>query len=345
MNREKEPKVYKSCLLGCGGRAKGHADAYRHVTKGKLEAVCDKDEERLYPFADQYAIPRRYTDLREMLETEEPALLHVVTQPTQRVEFFEAAAACELPAMLVEKPLALDAEDFNAIAEMAEGLKTRVCVNHQLRFHPKLLELLDVVRSGAIGDVLLIDGSARLGLAGQGTHILNLVFAFADARPAEVLGQVSGGETWLGGNHPCPDMALGDIRFEGGVRGIFACGHNGPPASDDDRANFHKRIAVHGTRGFVHWKMESWELYTPESGYQSGQKSYRAEDILGQAAMTDAIFEWLADDSTPHPNRLDVSLAESNTVLGLYRSGLDAAPVQLPFTPAGIVLQELRQRL
>ena len=60
--------MFKSCCLGCGPRAKGHAAAYQHVTKATLEAVCDMNEERLGAFADEFAIPRRYTDVREMLE-------------------------------------------------------------------------------------------------------------------------------------------------------------------------------------------------------------------------------------------------------------------------------------
>ena len=61
--------------------------------------------------------------------------------------------------------------------------------------------------------------------------------------------------------------------------------------------------------------------------------------------MTDAIFEWLEDDAKPHANRLDVSLAESNTVLGLYKSALDGAPVDLPFIPEGSLIGDLKARL
>ena len=78
--------MFKSCLLGCGGRARGHAAAYEHVTKSRLEAVCDVNEERLHPFVEQWKVPRAYTDLHEMLETEKPDLLHVVTQPQLRFE-------------------------------------------------------------------------------------------------------------------------------------------------------------------------------------------------------------------------------------------------------------------
>ena len=338
--------MYKSCCLGCGGRARGHADAYRFVKKSRLEAVCDMNTERLHPFAEKWGVPRSYTDLHEMLETEKPDLLHIVTQPQLRVELLTAASEHGVPAVLVEKPLCLDAEDFNAIKALGETTKTRICVNHQLRCHPKTLELLGLVRSGAIGDIRLVDGSARLGQAGQGTHILNLVLAYAGGRPNRVLAQVSGGTKWMPGNHPCPDMSVAELEFDNGVRGLFSCGQNAPlTTSNPEHDHYHKRIAVYGTRGFVHWKMESWELYTPEQGYQSGEKSYRDEDVLGQAAMTDAIFEWLDDDAKPHPNRLEVSLAESNTVLGLYKSALDGAPVALPFVPEGSLLERLRERL
>ena len=337
--------MYKSCCLGCGPRARGHLEAYRHVKLSRLEAVCDADAERLGSLADAFGVPRRYADLREMLDKEKPDLLHVVVQPTHRVEFLELAAECELPAMLIEKPLALDAEDYNAIAALSQGLSTRVCVNHQLRFHPKVLELLAIVRAGEIGEVRLLDGSARYPLAGQGTHVLNLMFAFAgDGRPARVFGQVSG-YTCPIPHHPCPDAAVGEMVFAGGAHAMLASGRNAPVVHDPKLDWMHKRLAVYGTRGFIHWTMNSWELYTPDRGYQSGRKDYAAEDVLAQAAMTDAIFEWLADPARPHPNRLEVSLAESNTVLGMYKSALDRAVVTLPFGPEGSYLRAFAEQL
>lgn len=337
--------MYRSCCLGCGPRARGHADAYRFVKKARLEAVCDLNAERREKFADEFNVPRRYGDVRAMLEEEKPHLLHVVTQPEQRLEFFELAEEFGVPALLVEKPLCLDAADFNAIAAFGEKARTRVIVNHQLRYHPKTLELMEIVRGGEIGEVRLVDGSARLPLAGQGTHVLNLMFAYAgDRRPARIFGQASGGRFWIP-HHPCPDSAVGEMVFDGGIHGLLACGDNAPVVHDPNVSWMHKRVAVYGTKGFVHWTMNSWELFTPVRGYQRGEKEYRAEDVLGQAAMTDAIFEWLDDPSRPHHNRLEVSLAESNTVLGLYQSALSRAIVPLPHQPAAGLLEALRAQL
>ena len=42
--------MYKTAFLGCGGRARAHADAYRFVKRGKIGAICDMNEELLNSF-------------------------------------------------------------------------------------------------------------------------------------------------------------------------------------------------------------------------------------------------------------------------------------------------------
>jgi hypothetical protein len=114
--------------------------------------------------------------------------------------------------------------------------------------------------------------------------------------------------------------------------------------SDEPRSNLHKRIAVYGTRGFVHWQMNAWERSTTDADYERGEKEYRAEDVLGQAAMTDAMCDWLDDDSKVHANCLDTSLAETNTVLGLYASAIRGTPIALPYEPKESLLEGLRAK-
>ncbi len=60
--------MYKSAFLGCGGRARAHASAYRFVKGGKIGAICDMNEELLNKFGDDFDVSARYTDFDEMLE-------------------------------------------------------------------------------------------------------------------------------------------------------------------------------------------------------------------------------------------------------------------------------------
>jgi len=336
--------MYKCAFLGCGGRARGHANAYAQITRGKIVALCDLDESRLNSFGDDFGVDKRYTDIHEMLDQEKPDVLHIVTQPNLRVPLMTIAAEHNVPAAIVEKPVALGGSDYRAIAELGQRCKTKFVVNHQLRHHPKLIELLNDVNEGRIGDVQFLDVSARLNLSGQGTHVTDLMFAFNNySRPVLVFGQASGASD-MDSAHAAPDMAVAEVIFENGIHALLACGVNATSVGDYPQ-HYHKRIAVYGTRGFVHWKMEAWERSTTDGGYERGDKSYGEEDVLGQKGLTEAVFDWLDDENKLHPNRLEISLLQVNVILGLYTSTIRRAPVELPIEPEDDLLDDLKKAL
>lgn len=343
--------MYKTALLGCGERSREHSQAYEHVSRGQIVAICDLKEDLLNAFGENFGIENRYTDIHEMLEKEKPDVLHIVTRPTLRVPLMTIAAEHEVPAAIVEKPIAIDSKDFQALVELEKKSSTKFVVNHQLHFHPKRLELQRDVEEGRIGDVRFLEVSARLNLLGQGTHILELMFAFnGNATPTSVFGQVSGANG-LDSNHPAPDMAEATITFENGAkpskstRGLLLCGTNAPSVGGGIPGYQHKRISVYGTRGFIEWQMNAWERGTPENGYEHGTKSYGTEDVLGQAGLTEAVFDWLEDEDCPHPTRLKLSLTQFNVILGLYASALKHKSIELPYQPEDNLLEELKTTL
>lgn len=337
--------MHRSAFLGCGGRARGHARAYDKITRGEKVAVCDLNEERLKSFGDEFGIETRYTDIHKMLDTEKPDVLHIVTQPDLRLPLMTIAAEHEVPAAIVEKPIALDSGDFKAIQELGQKSKTKFIVNHQLRFHPKFLELHSDVMEGRIGDVKFIEASARLNMLGQGTHVIDLMFAMNDyAEPDTVFGQAFGTKGF-DSSHPTADMAEAYITFKNGSHGLLVIGQNAR-RTDDFRADHqHKRVAVYGTHGFVHWQMNAWERNLKDGDYECGEKSYGEEDVLGQQGLTEAVFDWLEDESKLHPNRLDVSLAEFGVILGIFQSVVEHAPVSFPNDLPDCLLDALRKTL
>jgi predicted dehydrogenase len=307
-------------------------------------AICDLDEARRNRIGSEFGIARRYSDAREMLQRERPDVLHLVTNPELRVPLMTLADECGVPAVIVEKPIAVDASDFRTIQELGRRTRTKFVVNHQLRFHPKIRELQREVASGRIGALRWVEASARLGLSGQGTHITDLIFAFhGDQGPASVFGQVSGAD-WLSGSHPAPELAEAALTFADGLRGAILCGKNAPAVAEAPDY-MHKRIAVYGTHGHVEWQMEAWERLTLDGGYERGTYRYHEEDLLGQRALTEAVFDWLEDDARVHLNNLATSLAEFEVILALFASGLRRAPVTLPFAPEADLLPELRRTL
>jgi len=347
--------MYKTAMLGCGGRARGHADAYRFVKRGKLAAICDMDEERLNNFGDDFGISSRYTDVDAMLEKEKPDVLHIVTSPVvpssnERIRYplMKQASDHGVPAAIIEKPVAIEGEDWKQIAELAEETQTKFVVNTQLNFHPKNLELKRDVAEGRIGEIRFIDASARSRAAEQGGHVLQLVSSYIDdAHPVRVLGQIAGSEHLnSAGGHPSPTHAVAQVLYENGVHVSIAFGTEfGQMASDDPGIYGHKRVFVVGTKGFVHWRFSSWERSTLDGGYEGGPLNYGEQDVVAQANFTEAIFDWLEDENSAHPTHLKQSLVENNLILGMYHSGITNEIVDLPFEPPDGLMDAFREKL
>ena len=177
--------MYKSVIIGVGGgRAHGHANAYEYVKRGRMVAVCDLLPGPMDEFGDKFDIAARYTDYREMFDKEKPELVQVSTHPKVRLEVLEAAEAAGVPLAIVEKPLAIQGEDYIALRDFAAGKpKIKVAINHQLQFHPRRQHLQKLVADGAIGDLRFIEASSGMNLAYQGTHSLQAIGAFNPAAP------------------------------------------------------------------------------------------------------------------------------------------------------------------
>ena len=58
---------HKCAILGCRGRARGHARAYQHVKRGEIAAICDLNEELLHKFGEEFGIEKRYTNISGIL--------------------------------------------------------------------------------------------------------------------------------------------------------------------------------------------------------------------------------------------------------------------------------------
>ena len=345
--------MYKSAFLGCGGRARAHADAYRFVKGGKIAAICDMNEELLNRFGDDFDISSRYTELDDMLEKEKPDLLHIVTTPllrgtNQRIRYplMKQASDHGVPAAIVEKPIAIESEDWKQISGLAEETITKFVVNTQLNFHPQNLELKHDVAEGKIGKIKFIDATALSTPVDQGPHVLQLVSSYIDnSHPVRVLGQISGG-AHLDSAQPSPECAAARVQYENGLHVSFAFGTAiAPFGSDDPKEYFIKRVFVVGTDGFVHWRFNSWERSTREGGYEGGPLDYGEQDVIAQGNLTEAVFDWLDDENKVHPTHLKQSLTEFNLLLGIYYSGVTNEIIDLPFDPPDGLIDLLREKL
>jgi predicted dehydrogenase len=340
--------MYKCVIVGVGGgRADGHAQAYPLIRRGKLVAVSTRTPEKLEAFARKYEIPGRYTDYREMFHREKPDLVQVNTPPSVRAEILAAADEAGVPAVIFEKPIAIEGEDYRILCQLAGRVKTKVAVNHQLHFHPNRFQLQQRVADGGIGEVRFIDASARLNLVAQGTHMLQGISAFNPVgRPTSVMAQAEGAKGLQPSPrcHYAPDETLAAVSYDNNVRALLRCGAGATVVTEArpvDKLSLHKRISVYGTAGSAHWTMWSWQ-YTGRNGVlEQGEHDYFEQDVRAQAALTEAMFDWLEDDRKVHPLNLASALVDFNIILGAFHSVLKRQVVSLPVEPEDGLIRKL----
>lgn len=347
--------MYKCAIIGVAGyRANGHAEAYRLIRRGRLVAVSTRRRDKLDAFVGKYGVPAGYTDFRQMLNRERPDLVHVNTPPTVRAEVIEAAEQAGVPMLLVEKPIAIQTDDYLLLRALAAHVKVKVAINHQLHFHPNRAALQRRVAAGDIGEVRLIDASARLNMAAQGTHMLQAIGAFNPGNgkapsARQVLAQCVGGESLRPNSreHYAPDNTLASVIYDNGVRALLQCGPASPEVKGDDSARpYHKRISVYGTSGAAHWTMWGWSLADSSGNTTGGTHNYFEQDVVAQAAMTDAMFDWHelpGSAAHVHPLNIHAALDDMLTTLAIYTSAVERRVVELPFDPPPDLLNRLRQ--
>jgi predicted dehydrogenase len=284
-----------------------------------------------------------------MIQKERPALVHLVTPPNARVGLMTMVSEQGVPACIVEKPIACQVADWKRLAELEAASDTKFAINHQFRWHANLARCRRALRSSSLGAMRLLDFSAGMNISGQGTHMLDYAMSLnGDARVVRVFGAASGTEG-MKGIHPAPDTSVGQVLFANGVYGLWKNGSTAPRAGDESTVWQHCRVAAYAECGRVLWEeFGRWEIVSPD-GTQGGRtadmQDWEAGNHAAQAALTNAMFDWIKSDDNPAETNLELGLHQWEAVLALYASALWRRPVELPFEPPEDLFSRLAEAL
>ncbi len=145
--------MLRAAIVGTGLIAtQKHLPAWRRMTPAaRMIALCDVDLRRGRQVAAQFDIPRVYTDMRELLATEQPDVVDICTPPKTHADI--AIQVLESGAhVLVEKPMAISVDECDAMIDTAETANRQICVAHSDLFYPSFVKMREIVRSGAVGE-------------------------------------------------------------------------------------------------------------------------------------------------------------------------------------------------
>ncbi len=179
---------------------RSHVAAYAAHRQVKLVGVCDLMPAAIEKFnatwRDKHPDTRLYADFREMLATEKPDIVSVITPDDKHADIVVHAAHSGVKAIWCEKPIATTVADADRMIEAVEKYGVAMTVSHTRRWLPTFHRLRELVRARTYGKLQLVTATqyhSRAMMFRNGTHIVDMLCFLADARPEWVIAELEDG--------------------------------------------------------------------------------------------------------------------------------------------------------
>src|SRR5687768_12439711 len=156
----------KVAIVGCGKIADGHVEEIQKLAdRARVVAVCDLELLMAEQLATRYGIARHYDRFDALLERERPDVVNITPPPQSHLALARQAigAGCHV---LVEKPVAVDADGTRQIIAAAEAARRMLTVGWSYYFDPPAETLRELIALGAIGEPVHVESFYGYNLAG-----------------------------------------------------------------------------------------------------------------------------------------------------------------------------------
>ncbi|MCU6707430.1 Gfo/Idh/MocA family oxidoreductase [Paenibacillus sp. J5C_2022] len=148
-------KRIRAVIVGAGAISENHLKAMQDSSRTELLAVADLEQQRLEQCAAAYSI-RTYHDYKAMILQERPDVV-VITLPHflhKEAVIWCAEQDCHV---LVEKPMAMNVQECREMNEAAARNGIILAVGHMQHYFPALIRAREILRSGRLGKLIMMD--------------------------------------------------------------------------------------------------------------------------------------------------------------------------------------------
>lgn len=261
-------KRVKIAVVGCGYWGKNLVRNFFQI--GVLYAICDSSTATLEELGSKYPGLKHYTRLDEVVAD---PLVEAVVIALPAAQHAGAVQKC-LEAgrhVMVEKPLALSSQEGKELASLADEKNLVLMVGHLLHYHPAVVTLKELVRSGRLGRLRYIY-SNRLNLGkfrreenilwSFAPHDISVILSLTGEMPESVIGQ---GGAYL--HASITDVTVTCLSFPSGIKAhIFVSWLH--PFKD-------QKLVIVGEKGMLVFddvaEKEKLILYPHEISWREGQ--------------------------------------------------------------------------
>ena len=296
--------ILKVVLVGCGRIAHRHSQllAEGRVKGAALQAVCDIVPEKAEAFGTKWKVPW-YLDMHEMMRTEKPDVVVVLTESGNHAEHVIALSSYGAH-VVVEKPMALTLDDADRMITACDARGVKFFVVKQNRFNVPVVKLREALEAGRFGKLVMgtvrvrwcrpqsyYDQDAWRGtwamdggvLTNQASHHIDLLewmmghvtSVYAMTRTALV-------------DIEAEDTAVVVLRFESGALGVIEATTAVRPKDLEGAISILGETGSVEVGGFAVNQMKVWQFKDaqPEDDEVLGKYSTNPPDVYGFGHLT-----------------------------------------------------------
>lgn len=247
----------KAGIIGLGV-GEQHLVSYADIPGCSVRAICDIDPAKLKDVGDRHGIGHRFADYRAIVEDPEIDVVSVCSYDDAHAEQVVAAFRNGKHVM-VEKPVALNPVEAEAVVRAQQDSGRLISSNLILRRSPRFIRLRDMIQAGEFGEIFYMEGDyihqilwkitegwrGRMPFYcvtyGGGIHLIDLMRWMIGQEIVEVSGMANKILT-RDTSYRFDDTFVNLLRFEGG------CLAKTLTTFGPQRPKFHA-LNIYGTRG------------------------------------------------------------------------------------------------
>lgn len=336
---------YQAAIIGTGGIASEHIRALKEMKdRVQVTAAVDIDRARVEAFSAAHGIPRSYSDVAAMLETEQPDLIHIATPPSTHypliVQCLGAGAW-----VLCEKPLCISLSELDRIAQIEQQTGKYCSSVFQWRFGSGAQHFKRLIQEKALGRPLVgicqttwyrdhayyqvswrgkwaTEGGGPT--MGHGIHALDLfLWLLGD------WSEVSAMTGTLDRSIEVEDVSVAAVRFKTGALGTVINSVLSPRQETYLRFDFQR--ATVELKGLYGYSNKNWHYSVPESITDMTDlarwQAITSDTPSSHSAQLTFLLDSMERNERPLSSTTDVR-PTLEFITALYKSAATGSPVQ-----------------
>jgi predicted dehydrogenase len=162
-------------VVGAGYFSQFQYLGWHNIGDVEVVALANRSKDKGEAFAARYGVPRVYTSIETMLDTERPHLLDIITPPPTYRAYIAAAVARGI-AVICQKPFGRCYTEAVELTGIAEHSEVPLVVHENFRWQPWYREAKRLIAQGFLGQLHCVAFRLRPG-DGQGAR------AYLDRQP------------------------------------------------------------------------------------------------------------------------------------------------------------------